>query len=184
MIAEEPQMEKKRLKELEVKGINAWLSAKPMNIRGRYLTKHEFQDALQTTVGVRPNGLAETCACGGINNPIHTRNCHIGGYINMRHDKIRDYIHTKASSIYKDVEKEPELKPINDQNLAQGRNTADGARTDIRIRSFDRELHDTHIDVKVINLQADAHKSLEPKEAISKAEQGKVKLYRDRLSKV
>ena len=85
---------------------------------------------------------------------------------------------------YKDTEVEPRLRPIAEQNLNPGANKAEQARTDIRINSFERDFQDTHMDIKVINAQADAHKETHPSLAMKKAEEGKERSYKERLQKV
>ena len=86
--------------------------------------------------------------------------------------------------MYKDLETEPKLKPVGEQTLNPGANVAMEARTDIRINGFERTYMDTHMDVKIINVQAECHGNLHPSESLKKAESGKDKLYKDRLQKV
>ena len=81
--------------------------------------------------------MGERCACGKKNDVIHTKTCHIGGYINLRHDSIRNFIHQRASMAYKDTEVEPKLRSIAEQSLNPGANKAEQARTDIRINTFE-----------------------------------------------
>ena len=124
------------------------------------------------------------CVCKKDNSVSHSKNCHFGGYINMRHDKIRDFLQDKTSQIYHDVEKEYTLKPVEDQVLQPGANIAIGARTDLRIMGFTRDFVNTHFDVKVINAQAEAHVKASPKQAMTKAEEGKERAYKERVEKV
>ena len=67
------------------------------------------------------------------------------------------------------LEIEANLKPVDEQNSNTGANISEGARSDIRIMSFDMHFRNTHMDVNVINLQADTHKTHYPIEAITKA---------------
>ena len=78
-----------------------------------------------------PREMAEKCACGERNNVIHAKNCHLGGYVNLRHDAVRDFIHQRATMIFKDTEKEPNLRPIAEQCLNPGANISEEARADI-----------------------------------------------------
>ena len=96
--------------------------------------------------------------------------CHRGGYINLRHDKTRDFLFKKSASIYNDSETEPKLQPVSGEELAIGANAAQEARADIRIRGHNRELRNTFLDIKVINLTNDTHAALPPTEALKKAE--------------
>ena len=176
--------DRRRREENSMKGTGTWLSAPPTIASGHYLTKAEFENAIRIRIGLEPRGMAERCACGSKNNTSHARSCHLGGYVNRRHDAIRDYIYQRGASVYKDLETEPKLKPVGEQTLNPGANVAMEARTDIRINGFERTYMDTHMDVKIINAQADSHVNLHPSEALRKAESGKDKLYKDRLQKV
>ena len=131
---------KSRGRELMRKGTGAWLGSPPIKVQGRYLAKSEFQDALRLRLGIEPENIPSRCPCGTENTVNHGRNCHLGGYVNMRHDKVRDLIVKKAARIYKDVEKEPKLRPVEEQTLKPGTNRNDGARSDIRILGFNREF--------------------------------------------
>lgn len=176
--------DKSRRQELKLKGTNNWIGAPPIKARGRYLNKNAFQDAVRMRLGLEPKNLSQKCACGNKNSVNHSRTCHIGGYINMRHDKVRDYIYDKAKMVYNDVEKETTLKPVEEQVLSPGAILADGARSDVRIMGFSRDFQDTHFDIKVINAQADTHLTHNPKEAMLKAEEGKDRAYKERIQKV
>jgi hypothetical protein len=148
------------------------------------LKKAEFEDAVRLRVGLKLHRIAEECACGKDNSANHSRNCHLGGYINQRHDRIREYIHAKASTVYKDTETETMLDPVEEQDLNLGANTNDGARTDIRINSFTRNFQDTHMDVQIINVHETTHQREVSTKAMAKAEASKHRLYLERIQKV
>ena len=160
------------------------MSAAPIRAQGRYLFKEEFQDAIRLRLGIEPANMKTKWVCKKDNSVSHSKNCHFGGYINMRHDKIRDFLQDKTSQIYHDVEKEYTLKPVEDQILQPGANVAIGARTDLRIMGFTRDFANTHFDVKIINAQAEAHVKANPKQAMIKAEEGKEQAYKERIEKV
>ena len=160
------------------------MGAAPIRAQGRYLFKAEFQDAIRLRLGIEPANMKTKCVCRKENSVSHSKNCHFGGYINMRHDKIRDFLQDKTSQIYHDVEKEYTLKPVEDQILQPGANVAIGARTDLRIMGFTRDFVNTHFDVKIINAQADTHMKSNPKQAMTKAEEGKERAYKERIEKV
>ena len=86
--------------------------------------------------------------------------------------------------MFHDVEKETTLKPVEEQILQPGANLAEGARTDVRIMGFTRDFVNTHFDVKIINAQAETHAKTHPKQAMSKAEEGKERAYKERIEKV
>ena len=47
-----------------------------------------------------------------------------------------------------------------------------------------RDFVNTHFDVKIINAQADTHMKSNPKQAMTKAEEGKERAYKERIEKV
>ena len=52
------------------------------------------------------------CECGEKNNADHALSCKKGGYINMRHDQIRNLEADFMKAICRDVKIEPHLIPI------------------------------------------------------------------------
>ena len=75
-----------------------------------------------------------------MNRVNHAKNCHIGGYINIRRDAIRNYIHEKAALVYHDVEKESKPKPVEEQMLNPGAIIDTKARSDVRVMGFTRDF--------------------------------------------
>ena len=124
------------------------------------------------------------CICGQRNSVIHAKNCHRGGYVNLRHDSVRNFIHDKASLVFSDVEKESRLEPVEEQSLNPGANLSAGARSDVRVGGFARPFQHTHFDIKIINTQADTHAQYNPRQAMMKAEEGKDRAYKERIEKV
>ena len=58
------------------------------------------------------------------------------------------------------------------------------ARSDVRVTGFTRDFQNTHVDIKVINAQADSHAKHNPRKALTKAEEGKDRAYKERIEKV
>ena len=185
LILQEPnKTEVSRMRENSLKGTNNWMHSIPISNQSRYFNNHEFQDATRLRMGVNLDGLTYKCICGKPNSTIHAKNCKNGGYIDMRHNKIRDFIHQKAKIAYKDTETEPMLRHIDDQTLNPGANIQDAARADIRIKGCLRDYQNAFFDVEIINTQADSHLKDTPKEAMKKAEERKDKLYKQRVQTV
>ena len=67
----------------------------------------------------------------------------------MRHDNLRDLNAKLLAKIQKDVETEPALIPIEEDNAVG--NGADGARLDIRAKGFWRPAQDAYFDMRVTN---------------------------------
>ena len=102
----------------------------------------------------------------------------------MGHNKVRDFLAKKVAPLFKDTAVEPALNPLNGESLAAGANTSNEARSDIRIKGYLQEYHNTFFDVKVIHLQSSAHVLQKPIEALKKCEQQKEAKYKERINKI
>ena len=70
----------------------------------------------------------------------------------MRHDNIRDFLAGLLDIVQNDVQIEPPLQHLHTEILqSQVGNTTDGARLDIRARSFWRQNQNAFFDVRVTN---------------------------------
>ena len=70
------------------------------------------------------------CQCGKENDVDHTLNCKSGGYVSLRHNRLRDLEAELMKEVCQDVRIEPELLPIESEGIRHG-NTADKARLDV-----------------------------------------------------
>ena len=104
------------------KGAGAWLSALPLQALGYTLNKQEFRDSVYLRYGWRIPNTPSFCACSKKNSMDHILNCHLGGFVDMRHDKLRDYEAKLLREICKDVRTEPTLQPIGAETMS--RNTS------------------------------------------------------------
>ena len=93
-------------------GASSWLSAIPLEQYGFALNKAEFKDALLLRYGKELKGLPATCPCGQKYDTTHAVNCKKGGFVAIRHNKIRDYEANLLAKVYTEVETEPSLQPI------------------------------------------------------------------------
>ena len=143
--------------ELSLKGTSNWLTAMPHRNQGQYLNKSEIHDLVRMRPGMNAENQPQKCVCGKTYSVNHSQDCHRGGYINTRHDKVRDFIYKKAAQVFNEAEIEPRFLPINDEILHPGSNIANEARPYIRIRSFYRDYSNTFVEVKVLNLRAETH---------------------------
>ena len=89
------------------KGAGAWLSALPLQSLSYTLNKQEFRDAICLRYGWRIPNTPAYCACGSKNSVDHTLNCKRGGYVDMRHNNIRDFEATLLQEVCRDVKIEP-----------------------------------------------------------------------------
>ena len=102
----------------------------------------------------------------------------------MRHNKIRDFMLTQAKRIYSDIEKEPVLQPVDGTELAIGSKLDEDARSDIRIRGYHREFHNTFLDVQVTNLKTETNAKRKIRQVFNTREMEKNRHYKDRIAKI
>ena len=76
------------------------------------LTKCEFQDAIAIRYKKHIKNRPSKCPCGSTFNLTHALNCHRGGFVNDRHDNIRNLECSLLKTIVQDVECEPQLQPV------------------------------------------------------------------------
>ena len=94
------------------KGSGAWLTVLPLQSLGYVLNKQEFRDSLCLRYGWKIPNTPQFCACGKRNSVDHALICKKGGYVSMRHNRIRDLEASMLKDVCKDVRIEPELLPI------------------------------------------------------------------------
>ena len=173
------------------KGATKWLSALPLKEFHFDLSKAEFQDALALRYGWNPPNLPAFCACGNKNSVQHAMDCHLGGFVNLRHNALRDEIakHLEEAG-YKDVQVEPELQPMpaslqRKEKNGQIRSTdQDGARLDISANGFWRPLQRSFFDVRVTDPLAPSYGSKSIEQLKKQNEQEKKRDYGMRVREI
>ena len=108
---------KRNLDLAQEKGSGSWLTALPIQTLGYVLNKEEFQDSLCLRYGWRIPKTPMYCSCGKKNDVNHAMICTVGGYVIMRHDRIRDMEANILKDVCKDVKIEPELLPMHRKQL-------------------------------------------------------------------
>ena len=89
---------------------SSWLNALPLEEQSFNLNKGEFRDALSLRYNHTPRNLPSKCPCGEKFNVTHALNCKRGGFVNARHDNIKNFEARKM--VANDVEVEPQLQPV------------------------------------------------------------------------
>jgi len=73
----------------------------------------------------------------------------MGGFINMRHDSIRDILASQMREVLRDVQTEPPLVPLSGEGiLPASANREIDARADIRARGFWTDQRNAFFDVR------------------------------------
>ena len=88
-------------------------------------------------------------------NMTHALNCKTGGFITIRHNRVRDFEAQLLTEICNDVEIEPPLQPLEGEiiNGLTGVNT----KLDVRARGFWREGQNAFFDVRITNSESQCH---------------------------
>ena len=129
--------------------------------------------------------LPTQCPCGATFNVTHALNCHKGGFVNIRHDSIRDLECALLKSVGNDVECEPPLQPvINKTGYQKSAILDDGARLDVRARGFWRDGQNAYFDIRVTNADSESQRNSSIKAILRKHEQEKKRGYNRRVMEV
>ena len=99
------------------KGAGSWLTALPLKRYGYILNKQEFKDAVCLRYGWRIANTPSYCQCKKKNDIDHALSCATGGYVMMRHNRLRDLEAELMQEVCRDVRIEPELLPLGEVNL-------------------------------------------------------------------
>ena len=173
------------LEQLSEPGASSWLGALPLQSEGLNLTKGEFQDALSLRYNKQVRNLPTTCACGSSFTTEHAMNCHLGGFVNARHDNIRDFECGLLKTVGNDVECEPKLQQVtNKEGYCRSAILNDDARLDIRARGFWRHGQNAYFDVRVTNADSSSQQNTSVKQVLRKHELEKKRNYNRRIMEV
>ncbi len=75
-----------------------------------------------------------------------------GGFIDQRHDEIRDTLAYLLKEVCNDVQIEPHLQPLSGERLPNNANTTDDARLDMNARGFWQRGQLAFMDLRVLTL--------------------------------
>ena len=68
-----------------------WLTTIPLVEHGFHLEKNVFWDSIRVRYNIPLKSLPSRCACGAIFNLEHAFSCKKGGFITLRHNKLRNF---------------------------------------------------------------------------------------------
>ena len=162
-----------------------WTDTRFVESQGFNLTKAEFQDTLVLRYDKSVKNLPSKCPCGADFTTTHAMNCHRGGFVNARHDNIRNLECELLKSVVQDVECEPMLQPVtNREGYKKTAILDDEARLDIRARGFWRDGQNAFFDVRVTNADASSQQNSTIKSILQKHEAEKKRAYNRRVMEV
>ena len=165
------QETKRAVEQNREKGASSWLTVLPLKDHGFTLNKEEFRDALALRYNRIISNLPSKCPCGEIFNVNHAMNCKKGGFFSIRHDSLRDFEANLLKNVCADVEIEPRLQPVNN----------DEARLDIRARGFWRPGQSAFFDVRLPNTNAQSQVNSPIEKIYKKIRKRKKRKYNERV---
>jgi hypothetical protein len=167
------------------KSASVFLTALPLKRHNFDLSKTEFTDTLLMRYRWPLPNLPSICPCGEQFSLDHSQICHTGGFINMRHNEVRDLIAHEMKEILKDVESEPHLTPLTGEAIhMRSANVENDARSDIRARGFWAKQQNAFFDVRVFYPHARSYSSRSLSSLFTLFEQEKKRAYADRINQV
>ena len=125
------------------------------------MNKQEFNDAVLLRYDFGLKGVPTTCSCGDPYTVNHALICKSGGYVSMRHNKLRDLtgeLLTVAGC--KDMKIEPQLLPLSGEELLPGSNKSEFAQLDVSARGVWAPLDRAFFDIRVFHPQAQTNASI------------------------
>jgi len=102
-----PSDQQRALKAAQEKETSALVTALPLKKYGFDLSKREFVDFILMRYRWPLPDLPPVCVCGSPFSLDHSQICHLGGFINKRHDTVRDLLANEMSIVLHDVQCEP-----------------------------------------------------------------------------
>jgi hypothetical protein len=180
-----PSHQQRAMRAAQERGASALVTTLPIKRLGFSLTKFEFQDQLLMRYRWPLKDLPSTCACGSPFSVDHSQICHLGGFINMRHNELRDLMASEMRHFLKDVEVEPCLTPLSGESLRpRSAITSDDARADIRARSFWQRQRNAFFDIRVFYPHASSYLDKSLPSLYDSMEKRKKREYEDRILQI
>ena len=149
---------KRILSLLQEKGAGLWLIGLPIQSLGQAFNKEDFQGALCVRYDKNIPGTPSLCQCGKKNDIDHMLICKRGGYVGLRHNRIRDLEAELMREVCHDVRIEPQLIPLESDSNRQGSgNKTEGARLDVSGVGVWGPYEKTFLDIRVMHPNAPSY---------------------------
>ena len=159
MMREVDETTRESLELIQEHGSGAWLTSLPIQQLGYAYSKVDFRDSVHLRYGWDIPNTPRFCDCGAKNDHNHILNCKRGGYVNYRHNNVRDSVAEYLRLVTNDVRIEPLLTPIESPQFQQKGNNADKARLDISARGVWSTFERTFFDVRIFNAKSQSYQA-------------------------
>ena len=163
------------------KGSSIWLVTNPNKDHGFFFNKLEFRDAICLRYGWPIKDVPVTCACGQPNDMDHALTCKRGGYVIMRHNTLRNTEAELMKEVCHDVQIEPDLIPIEGEQMRSSTATQDRARLDISARGVWNQMERVFYDVRVTHPNTQSSRSKSLRQIYKEQQQEKKLKYNHRI---
>ena len=174
----------KRIIELaQEKGAGSWLTARPTKSLGFALNKQQFVDSICLRYGWRISNTPTHCQCGKKNDIDHAMSCKKGGYVILRHNRIRDLEAELMREVCTDVKIEPHLLPLANPNRVNG-NTSENARLDVAGNGVWGPMERTFLDIRVMHPNSPSYINKDIRQVYRAHELEKKRTYNERIIEV
>ena len=181
-----PPNEQRFHQERTRRGSSIWVTSLPLKEHRFNLNKQEFWDSMSLRYCLELEGRPPNCPCGKPNTTEHSLSCQLGGYVQLRHNEIRDLTANLLKEAgCRDVTREPHLLPITGETFRlKSANTANDARLDVSARDFWLPMDKIYADVRIFNPLAPTNSAISLDTALKRHEDEKKRCYNERVLEV
>ena len=172
---------KESLQLIQEQGSGSFLTCLPIQQLGYAYNKVDFRDSVYLRYGWEIPHTPRYCECKAVNDQNHIVNCKKGGYVNYRHNNVRDSVAEYLRLVCKDVRIEPPLIPLDSPRFGQKGNNADKARLDISARGVWSTFEKTFFDVRVFNPRSPSYRMKTLTQLYTQHEKEKKNQYMNRV---
>ena len=175
----------KRILELaQEKGSGAWLAALPIKSLGYTLNKQEFRDSVCLRYGWNIPNTPSYCQCSKENDIDHSLNCKKGGYVSLRHNRVRDLEASLMREVCHNVQTEPELLPIDREEHSESGTVAERARLDVAGVGVWGAYEKTFLDIRIMHPNSPSYVNKPVDDVYELHEKQKKRKYNERVLQI
>ena len=182
-----PESMRRAVEKAAAIGASAWLASLPIKEWGMCLSQEQWADVIALRFGQPLRNLPVLCGCGTAFSIPHGLECKTGGFINARHNDLRDFFISFAQAVFSLVRREPKLRSLSEDEMKdyaakyKTPNLKENPRGDFSIVGLFREFERCFMDVRVWNHLACSYLDKTVEELHDTHEQEKNRVYKDRI---